>query len=170
MTDMFVLLQLPNAGDELQAIKKGVMELADLVVINKADIDADAATRAQAQITSSLRILGLHGGDGDPHSTAHWQPTVLRVSALHGQGLDLLWQEVCRFQTLQTAQGKWSQRRQNQALAWMWERVDAGLKQSFHSNPHVKSLLADVTKAVLEGRMPASTAARNLLNASANYG
>src|SRR5690606_23526316 len=61
MTDMFVLLQLPNAGDELQAIKKGVMEIADLVVINKADIDPYAATRAQAQITSSLRLLGLHG-------------------------------------------------------------------------------------------------------------
>ena len=61
MTDMFVLMQLPNAGDDLQAIKKGVMELADLVVINKADIDADAATRAQAQITSALRLFGQHG-------------------------------------------------------------------------------------------------------------
>ena len=63
MTDMFVLLQLPNAGDDLQAIKKGVMELADLVVINKADIDPDAATRAEAMIMSSLRLLGLHGRD-----------------------------------------------------------------------------------------------------------
>ena len=61
MTDMFVLLQLPNAGDDLQAIKKGVMELADLVVINKADLDAEAATRAQAQITSALRLFGQHG-------------------------------------------------------------------------------------------------------------
>ena len=61
MTDMFVLMQLPNAGDDLQAIKKGVMELADLVVINKADLDADAATRAQAQITSALRLFGQHG-------------------------------------------------------------------------------------------------------------
>jgi LAO/AO transport system kinase len=61
MTDMFVLMQLPNAGDDLQAIKKGVMELADLVVINKADIDPDAAMRARAQITSSLRLLGMHG-------------------------------------------------------------------------------------------------------------
>ncbi|PIW07865.1 MAG: methylmalonyl Co-A mutase-associated GTPase MeaB, partial [Comamonadaceae bacterium CG17_big_fil_post_rev_8_21_14_2_50_60_13] len=61
MTDMFVLMQLPNAGDELQAIKKGVMELADLVAINKADLDANAAMRAQAQMTSSLRLLGLHG-------------------------------------------------------------------------------------------------------------
>ena len=61
MTDMFVLLQLPNAGDDLQAIKKGVMELADLVVINKADLDPDAATRARAQITSALRLIGQHG-------------------------------------------------------------------------------------------------------------
>jgi LAO/AO transport system kinase len=67
MTDMFVLMQLPNAGDDLQAIKKGVMELADLVVINKADIDADAATRAQAQITSALRILGQHGHPDHAH-------------------------------------------------------------------------------------------------------
>ena len=67
MTDMFVLMQLPNAGDDLQAIKKGVMELADLVVINKADLDADAATRAQAQITSALRLFGQHG------NTAHGQ-------------------------------------------------------------------------------------------------
>ena len=61
MTDMFCLLQLPNAGDDLQAIKKGVMELADLVVINKSDIDVNAATRAEAQITSALRLLGMHG-------------------------------------------------------------------------------------------------------------
>ena len=67
MTDMFVLMQLPNAGDDLQAIKKGVMELADLVVINKADIDTSAATRAQAQITSSLRLLGLHGNPEHAH-------------------------------------------------------------------------------------------------------
>ena len=75
MTDMFVLLQLPNAGDELQAIKKGVMEIADLVVINKADIDPDAATRAQAQITSSLRLLGMHGGAGHAQFDENlWHP------------------------------------------------------------------------------------------------
>jgi LAO/AO transport system kinase len=67
MTDMFVLLQLPNAGDDLQAIKKGVMELADLVVINKADLDEDAATRARAQITSALRVLGQHGHPDHAH-------------------------------------------------------------------------------------------------------
>ena len=96
MTDMFVLMQLPNAGDDLQAIKKGVMELADLVVINKADLDADAATRAQAQITSALRLFGQHGHPdhaqhdaaglapaGDPAQRACWAQG---VDALLGRG------------------------------------------------------------------------------------
>jgi len=134
MTDMFVLMQLPNAGDDLQAIKKGVMELADLVVINKADIDADAATRAQAQITSSLRLLGLAWQPGhDPHGDEHWQPQVIQLSALQGQGLDDFWAAVTRFRDLQTANGQLAQRRQHQALAWMWERIDAGLKQALPS-------------------------------------
>jgi putative protein kinase ArgK-like GTPase of G3E family len=84
MTDMFCVLQLPNAGDDLQAIKKGVMELADLVVINKADIDP-AATRAQAQITSSLRLLGMHGNPEHANTGALWQPRVLQISALLGR-------------------------------------------------------------------------------------
>jgi LAO/AO transport system kinase len=73
MTDMFCLLQLPNAGDDLQAIKKGVMELADLVVINKADIDPNAATRARAQITSSLRLLGMHGNPDHALPRLSWR-------------------------------------------------------------------------------------------------
>jgi LAO/AO transport system kinase len=164
MTDMFVLMQLPNAGDDLQAIKKGVMELADLVVINKADIDADAATRAQAMITSSLRLLGMHGNPNDPHSNKHWQPKVISLSALLGQGVDTFWKAVCEFQTLQTANGLFSQRRQNQSLAWMWERIDAGLKQAFKLNAQVQALLPEHTQAVLAGRMAASTAARDLLS------
>jgi LAO/AO transport system kinase len=165
MTDMFVLMQLPNAGDDLQAIKKGVMELADLVVINKADIDADAAMRAQAQITSSLRLLGMHGNPNDPHSNKHWQPQVISLSALQGQGVDRFWAAVSQFQTLQSANGQFTQRRQNQSLAWMWERIDAGLKQAFKQNPAVRALLPKLTAAVLAGQMAASTAARNLLAA-----
>jgi LAO/AO transport system kinase len=164
MTDMFVLMQLPNAGDDLQAIKKGVMELADLVVINKADIDADAALRAQAQITSSLRLLGLHGNSHDPHSTQHWQAQVMRLSALQGQGLDAFWEQVSRFRDLQTANGLLAQRRQQQALAWMWERIDAGLKQAFRANPAVREQLPALTAAVQAGQLPASTAARTLLS------
>ena len=166
MTDMFVLLQLPNAGDDLQAIKKGVMELADLVVINKADIDPDAATRARAQITSSLRLLGMHGNpEHDPHLMTMWHPKVIQISALQGTGVDAFWNTVTEFQKLGQANGKLAARRQHQALAWMWERIDAGLKQSFRQNPAVRSLLPDMTRAVEAGQLAASTAARNLLAA-----
>ena len=169
MTDMFVLLQLPNAGDDLQAIKKGVMELADLVVINKADIDANAALRAEAQISSSLRLLGMHGSAHDPHSEAFWHPQVIRMSALQGQGLDGFWDAVTQFQTLQAANGQQSSRRQNQALAWMWERIDAGLKQAFKQNPAVRAQLPAMTDAVVQGRIAASTAARNMLQSAMEY-
>ena len=153
MTDMFVLMQLPNAGDDLQAIKKGVMELADLVVINKADLDTDAATRAQAQITGALRLL-----------TRHREPQVLQLSALLGQGVEAFWGAVSEFRNLQTANGQLAARRQHQALAWMWERIEAGLKQAFRQNPEVQHLLPVVTAEVAQGRLPASTAARRLLD------
>lgn len=160
MTDMFCLLQLPNAGDDLQAIKKGVMELADLVVINKADIDPNAATRARAQITSSLRLLGMHGNAD--HATA-WLPQVIQLSALMGEGVDRFWAEVERFRQVQTANGQLAQRRQNQSLAWMWERIDAGLRSAFRNHPEVRERLPQITRDVAEGRLPASAAARNLL-------
>ncbi len=163
MTDMFVLLQLPNAGDDLQAIKKGVMELADLVVINKADIDANAATRAQATITSSLRLFGFHDKDGQK---AAWQPRVMQLSALHNVGVDALWHAVQTFQAQQTDNGLLAARRQQQALAWMWERIDAGLKAQFKNNAVIAEQLPQLTAAVLAGHMPASAAARQLLSLS----
>jgi len=166
MTDIFVLLQLPNAGDDLQAIKKGVMELADLVVINKADMDEAAATRAQAQITSALRLLGMHGNPMHGRdAVSHWRPRVLRLSALLGQGLDAFWAAVTDFKKLQTANGRFATRRQQQALSWMWERIDAGLKQSFQNNPEVRARLPELTAAVPSGQVAASTAARTLLAA-----
>ncbi|MCM2296139.1 methylmalonyl Co-A mutase-associated GTPase MeaB [Rhodoferax sp.] len=168
MTDMFVLLQLPNAGDDLQAIKKGVMELADLVVINKADIDPDAATRARAQINSSLRLLGLHGSpEHMHHDQKTWHPQVIQLSALHAQGVDAFWDKVLEFKALQTGNGKFAARRQKQSLAWMWERIDAGLKQAFAQHPAVRTLLPQLTQEVLAGRVAASTAARNMLQAYA---
>lgn len=169
MTDMFVLMQLPNAGDDLQAIKKGVMELADLVVINKADIDPHAATRAQAQITSALRLLGLHGNpEHAHHNDAIWHPQVIQISALKGLGVETFWAAVQHFKALQTQSSNFAARRQQQALAWMWERIDAGLKQAFREHPQVKQLLPQLTAQVLEGRIPASTAARNMLLAQVN--
>jgi LAO/AO transport system kinase len=165
MTDMFVLMQLPNAGDDLQAIKKGVMELADLVVINKADIDPDAATRARAQIMSSLRLLGLHGNpENMHHDQAIWHPQVIQLSALKGEGVDRFWASVSEYRGLQSANGRMTSRRQQQAKAWMWERIDAGLKQRFREHPKVRAQLAETTQLVSAGGLPASTAARTLLD------
>ncbi|MBP6752643.1 MAG: methylmalonyl Co-A mutase-associated GTPase MeaB [Alicycliphilus sp.] len=166
MTDMFCVLQLPNAGDDLQAIKKGVMELADLVVINKADIDPAAATRAQAQITSSLRLLGFHGNpEHDPHNAQQWTPKVLQISALQQQGVDGFWAAVQDYRQMQSANGRLAARREKQALAWMWERIDFGLKQAFRAHPQVQALLPQMQADVAAGRIAASTAARNLLAA-----
>ncbi len=166
MTDMFVLMQLPNAGDDLQAIKKGVMEIADLVVINKADIDAMAATRAQLQITSALQLLGMHGSAGHAHAdTTQWHPRVVQLSALLGQGVDAFWQTVSEFKHLQTQNGRLASRRQHQALSWMWERIDAGLKHNFRAQPSVQALLPTLRQQVADGQLAASTAARQLLSA-----
>ena len=159
MTDMFVVMQLPNAGDDLQAIKKGVMELADLVVINKADIDALAAQRAQLQITAAMQLLGMFGS----HAETFWHPKAIQISALNGQGVDTFWKAVMEFKALQTANGRWLTRRQTQSLAWMWERIEVGLKLAFRQHPAVQRLLPEMTREVLAGRLPASTAARNML-------
>ena len=168
MTDMYVLMQLPNAGDELQAIKKGVMELADLVVINKADLDADAATRAQAQITSVMRVFSQHG---DPHHALHnrdaWHPQVIQLSALKAEGLDRFWGAVSHFRRLQTANGALATRRRAQTLTWMWEQIEAGLKHDFRQHPRVREMLPPLTAEVAAGRLPASAAARQLLEARA---
>ena len=166
MTDLFVVLQLPNAGDDLQAIKKGVMELADLVVINKADIDPHAAMRAQAQITSSLRLLAMHGNpDHDWKAGLVWRPKVITLSALKGEGVEEFWAAVSDFRAQQTANGRLAARRESQALAWMWERIDHGLKQAFRQHPRVRALLPQLQRDVAAGRLAASTAARNLLAA-----
>ena len=195
MTDMFVLMQLPNAGDELQAIKRGVMELADLVVVNKADLDVDAATRAQSQIMSSLRLFGMHGHpDRAHHDLSIWQPTVLQLSALKAigikpfagavamdpsaaatdasaaatdasaaGGLRAFWAAVQTFRELQTRNGQLAARRTQQTQAWMWERIEAGLKSRFRDHPAVQAALPAALEAVLAGRLAASVAARQLL-------
>lgn len=166
MTDMFCVLQLPNAGDDLQAIKKGVMELADLVVINKADIDPRAAIRARTQITSSLRLMAMQGNPAhDLHDTSRWSPRVLTLSALKSEGIAEFWAAVTEFRRLQTANGRLAARRQQQALAWMWERIDAGLRAAFREHPRVRELLPHLQAEVAAGRVAASTAARNLLAA-----
>jgi LAO/AO transport system kinase len=165
MTDCFVLMHLPNAGDDLQAIKKGVTELADLIVINKADLDEAAATRARAQIASALRLFGLHGrADRAHHDAKLWHPEVLQLSATTGAGLADFWQAVSRFRELQAAQGAMQRRRRAQDEAWMWERIEAGLRQRFHRHAAVRAALPGFTEQVRGGTLAASVAARRLLD------
>ncbi|MCE2915706.1 MAG: methylmalonyl Co-A mutase-associated GTPase MeaB [Rubrivivax sp.] len=158
MTDLFCLLQLPNAGDDLQAIKKGVMELADLVVIHKADLDAAAATRAQAQITSALRFFGPHATHGVP---------VLQASAITGQGLVEFWSTVRAQHDARRASGALQARRKAQDEAWLWERIHAGVQQRFREHPAVRAALPGVLSDIRDGRLAASVAARQLLDLAA---
>jgi len=161
MTDVFVLMQLPNAGDDLQAIKKGVMEVADLVLINKSDLDENAASQAQAFINSALHLMGNHRHMADEKN--FWLPKVIRVSALSGQRLTEFWSEIVDFKNIQSANGEWQNRRRNQALKWMQELITSGLQRAFNQNPRVASQLPMLEKDVLEGRLAASTAARQIL-------
>ncbi len=162
MTDLFVLLQLPNAGDDLQAIKKGVMELADLVVINKADLDPDAATRAQAQITSALRVFSFHGKPA--HGAPRGQPKVMQISALKGDGVAAFWAAVSEAAAQRRASGEFETRRRRQALAWLWDIVHARLQSDFQQHPAVRRALPQALADVGEARVAPSSAARALLD------
>ncbi|MEP7058435.1 MAG: methylmalonyl Co-A mutase-associated GTPase MeaB [Caldimonas sp.] len=162
MTDLFVLMQLPNAGDDLQAIKKGVMELADLVVINKADLDAAAATRAEAQIAGALRMFGLHG-DAE-HEARRWQTRVMQISALKCDGIEAFWQNVEEFVRHARAVGEFDARRRRQATAWLWDIVQAGLQREFRTHPAVRETLAATLADVAAAKVAPSAAARALLD------
>ena len=158
MTDMFCLLQLPNAGDDLQAIKKGVMELADLVVVNKADLDATAAARAVGQIESALHLASRRAG-------TPWLPRALAMSALDASQVEAIWGVMAEFRRAQGAAGADVERRRSQSTAWFWERIDAGLRQAFRSDARIRSSLDDTLAEVDAGRTPVTVAARRLLAA-----
>ena len=155
MTDMFCLLQLPNAGDDLQAIKKGIMEIADMIVVNKADIDVRAAQLARAQLKSALHLLRP--------ASANWTVPVLTLSALHKDGVVEFWQQVEAYRTAMQASGEFEAKRRHQALAWMWEMIDSGLRARFRSHPEVKRQLPGLREAVEEGATTPSAAAWRLL-------
>ena len=158
MTDLFVLLQLPNAGDDLQAIKRGVMELADLVAINKADIDDAAATRAQAQITSALRVFGFHG------RVDHHAVPVLKLSAIKGDGLETFWQTVRTEIAQRRASGAFDARRRAQREAWLWDIVQSRLLIDFKQHGAVREALSQTLADVYASRTAPTVAARALLN------
>jgi LAO/AO transport system kinase len=135
------------------------------VVINKADLDEAAATRARAQITSALRLFGLHGHpDHAHHDATAWHPTVLQLSALKATGVDSFWQTVRGYRDLQARSGRLAKRRHTQDEAWMWERIDAGLKSRFRAHPAVREQLPALRTGVREGTLAASVAARRLLD------
>ena len=157
MTDLFVQLQLPNAGDDLQAIKRGVMEVADMIVVNKADLDTAAATRARATIAGALRAFSRHGRGEPP-------PPVLQLSALKGEGVAEFLDEVERMAATRRASGAFEQRRRDQSLSWMWDHVRARLLAEFRAHPQVQAALPAALKDVSEGRVAASVAARALLD------
>lgn len=155
MTDMFCLLQLPNAGDDLQAIKKGIMELADLIVINKADIDSAAAMRAKSQLRTALHMLRP--------ASPNWAPPVLTMSALKKEGVSEFWDTVCAYRDTMQRSGEFDAKRRHQALAWMWELIDAGLRHRFRSNPAVNAALPDLQAAVEVGTTTPAAATAELL-------
>jgi LAO/AO transport system kinase len=155
MSDMFCLLQLPNAGDDLQGIKKGIMELADLVVVNKADIDPAATTRAQAQLKTALHMLRP--------ASPNWSPPVLTLSALKMEGVAEFWRTVCDYRDTMKKTGEFEAKRRRQARAWMWDLIDAGLRALFRSHPRVRADLPSLTAAVEEGETTPSAAAQRLL-------
>jgi LAO/AO transport system kinase len=157
MVDMFCLLQLPNAGDDLQAIKKGIVEMADLVVINKADIDPRATRVAQAQWKKALHFVRP--------ASPHWSPTVISLSALHKEGIAEFWAQVEKFCAALQPTGEFDARRQRQNIDWMWHLIDSGLRQYFHRHALVRANLAEITQAVGEGRTTPSAASHRLLTA-----
>ncbi|MCK9380334.1 MAG: methylmalonyl Co-A mutase-associated GTPase MeaB [Sulfuritalea sp.] len=161
MTDAFVLLMLPNAGDDLQAIKKGIMELADLVVFNKADLDPAAAQLAAAQMRSALSMLHP--------ASPNWQPPVLTLSATRKHGLADFWQAIETFRQTLTATGEFAARRRHQALAWMWQQIDSGLRSRFREHPGVKGALAELSVSVEAGTTTPAAAAQRLLGLVSHY-
>jgi LAO/AO transport system kinase len=159
MTDCFVLVALPNAGDDLQAIKRGIVELVDVVAVNKADIDPKAAELARTQIANALSMLRPH--------EENWTAPVVTLSALKAQGVDGFWGECERFRDTLTRSGGLGAKRRRQALDWMNALVEHELHARFYQHPAVKRELAAMREAVAEGAMTPAAAAAKLLNASA---
>jgi LAO/AO transport system kinase len=155
MVDMFCLLQLPNAGDDLQAIKKGIVEIADVVVINKADLDPAATEVTRAQWRNALHMLR-------PTSPA-WAPPVIALSALRKEGLADFWAQVEGYRAALEPSGELAARRRQQALSWMWQLIDAELLQRFRRHHGVQAQLPRLSRSVERGEVTPYAAARALL-------
>jgi LAO/AO transport system kinase len=156
MTDVFVLILPPAAGDELQGLKRGVIELADLVLINKADGELlDPANRAAADYANALRLVRP--------SVAGWEVPVRAVSALTGAGVDAIWDDVARFRAVLEPSGDWARRRAAQARAALLTEIGDGLLTLFRAAPAVAARFLEIEREVKEGSRTPADAARELL-------
>jgi len=156
MVDFFLVLLLPGGGDELQGIKKGVIELADALVVNKADGDtAAAAHRTRVAYQGALGLVR-------PASET-WRPVVLEASALAGRGIDEVWETILRHRDCLEASGEFDARRRRQARDWMWNLVDRGLLEAFRRDGAVASVLDRLEAEVEASKRTPAAAARELL-------
>jgi LAO/AO transport system kinase len=156
MVDYFLVLMLAGAGDELQGIKKGILEMADAIAITKADGDNEAKARKAARIyENALHFLRP--------ASAVWVPPVLTCSAVAMTGIREIWQSVLTHRDKLTASGEFEQKRRRQALDWMWSLIEEGLKYRFNQNPEVKKRIPKLTRAVEKGVKAPTLAAEELL-------
>jgi LAO/AO transport system kinase len=155
MTDFFLVLMIPGAGDELQGLKKGIVELADMVAINKADGDNIARAKvAAAEYRAALNILA-------PHSE-NWAPPVITYSALTGDGIALLWAQIVAHKEKMTASGELAARRREQQVKWMWSMLEERLTARLRSDPAVRGRLKAAEAAVAAGRLAPTLAVEEL--------
>lgn len=156
MVDCFLVLFQPGSGDELQGIKRGILELADLVAVNKADGDQLPRARAAVvEISSALRLLG-------PRSP-EWEGRVLAISSLEGRGFEDLWQAFQEHRRAMERSGLLELRRQSQRVRWMWALVEEGLKASLDRQPRVQARRAALERDVAAGSLPPALAAEEIL-------
>jgi LAO/AO transport system kinase len=162
MVDTFLLLTLARSGDQLQGIKKGVLELADVIAVNKADGSHQGeAGRAARELSGALRLLGT-GHDPD---NAGWEPSVLTCSAQEGTGLDEVWQQVLRHRDTLAAAGLLEAKRRRQLIGWTWAMVREGLLTQLRESAAVHELAPSLEGQVLAGTLTPSQAAERILDA-----
>ncbi len=156
MVDFFLVLMLAGAGDELQGIKKGVLELADMIAVNKADGDNTLpAELAARDYQAALHLL--------TPASMNWTPPVVTCSSRTGDGLDALWTQIELHRTKLTATGEWDARRRDQQLGWMWAMVTDRVLDHLHRHPGVAALVPDIEAAVRAGDLSPSLAADRIL-------
>ena len=157
MVDMFMMLQISGAGDELQGIKRGIMEMADMMVITKADGEnITKAELAKAQYQGALHLF--------PLAESGWRPQVYTCSSLLGTGLEEVWQGVEKYLEHIELNGYFTANRNRQNKYWMYETINETLKSSFYNNPEIEAKMAEVEQRVLEAKLSSFIAAKELLD------